>query len=748
MAFKTSSDDFGGTAPAPDQSDEHRDIVSEAQKRFKRCNDWEQDTRKLFLEDLKFANGDSDNGYQWPNNVKKNRDVDARPTLTVNQIRQHNLKIINDAKQNKPGIAFRPTGDGATFEAAQALQALVRNIEYHSNAQVAYDTATKFQVEAGIGYIRVATDYADDGTFDQEIFIRRVNDPLGIFMDPDAKEADKSDSLFVMVFEEMDKDEYKEAYPKYADAIGQSALGNDDAWITDEKIRVCEYFRKVPKEGQLVAFKRKDTGETVIKKLSDLPKEMRQDVVDDPQTRKRTIWDTEVEWFLIAGSRIVADAIWPGKYIPIVPVIGEETIIEGRLDRKGHTRSMKDPQRMFNYWNSSLAEHVALQGKTPWIAPAQAIEEYEDLWNNANKVNYSVLMYNAIDDAGNPIPAPQRPNPPVAAPAYITGVQLAAEQMMQSSGQYQAQMGEQGNERSGKAIQERQRQGDNATYHYIDNLAIAIRQVGKIVLDLIPKIYDTKRVIMAMAEDGQSYEIEIDPKAKEAWMGEQLRNAQVAKRVLNPTIGKYDVQADVGPAYATKREEAFNAFTLILTQAPQLASVIGDILLRAGDFPYAQEASERLKRMVPPQALGTGPTVMEQQLQQRVTQLTELLKKEMDKGAEQKLKLTGKDQLRDIEAYDSETKRIAALSKLLPEDQAAVHSLIVQLVNDALMTKINEVTSASAPGLAAAAGVDQPTLPNLPLPPGARVGANGQLYRRDFASSKQYLPIGGTAEQV
>lgn len=740
--------DFGGTAPAPDQSQEDKDVVMEAQKRFKRCNDWEQDTRKLFLEDLKFANGDSDNGYQWPNNIKKNRDIDARPTLTVNQIRQHNLKIINDAKQNKPGIAFRPTGDGATYEAAQALQALVRNIEYHSNAQVAYDAATKFQVEAGIGYLRVATDYAGEGSFDQEIFIRRVNDPLGIFMDPDAKEADKSDALYALVFEEMEKEEYKEAYPQYADVIGQSALGNDDAWVTEDKIRICEYFRKVPEEGKLVAFKRKDTGEQVVRKLSDLPESMRKDIVDDPQTRKRTIYDTKIEWYLLAGSRVVATANWPGKYIPIVPVIGEETVINGKLDRKGHTRMMKDPQRMYNYWTSSVTEHVALQGKTPWIAPAQAIEEYEDLWNNANKVNYSVLMYNAIDDAGNAIPAPQRAQPPVAAPAYMTGLQLAREEMQWASGQFEAQMGAPGNERSGKAIQERQRQGDNATYHYIDNLAIAIRQVGKIVLDLIPKIYDTKRVIQAMAEDGTSYEIEVDPQAKKAWEGEQLRNATVAKRVLNPTIGKYDVQADVGPAYATKREEAFNAFTLILTQAPQLASVIGDILLRAGDFPYAQEASERLKRMVPPQALGTGPTVMEQQLQQRVTQLTDLLKKEMDKTAESKLKLTGKDQLRDIEAYDSETKRIAALSKLLPEDPQALHELIVQLVNDALTTKINEVTQASQPGLEAAAGIHQPTLPNLPLPPGARVGANGQLYRKDFANTKGWLPVGGTSEQV
>lgn len=688
-----------------EQDEAWGEVFIRAKDRFSVCKRWESNARTHFLDDLKFAEADPYNGFQWPNNIRQSRQVADQPCLTVNITRQHNLLIINDAKQNKPGVAIRPTGNGATYEAAQMLEGIVRHIEYQSNATDAYDKATEFQVKAGIGYIRVCTDYASNQTFDQEIFIRRVNDPLTIYLDPDAQEADKTDARFGFVFEECLKEDFDSKYPEYKQYknLGSAAaIGNDSGWFTEDRIRVAEYFEKSEKSDILVMFLNQETRQQQIMLKSDLKliytdKAMLQALLDNPNTKTREVTSNQVTWYFIIGGKIVDEKEWPGKYIPLVPVLGEESIIEGTMDRKGHTRAMLDPQRIYNYWTSAAVTFVALQTKTPYIAPAKAIEGYETFWNNANRQNLGVLPYNHVDDDGNPMGPPVRQEPPVASTGYIQGMAIAKEELMMVSGQYQNQMGQQGNERTGKAIQERQRQGDTATYHFIDNLGIAIRAVGKIILDLIPKIYDTQRVISIFAEDGTDFEVEIDPDAKMAFQVQQVQNAKTATRILNPNIGRYEVHADVGPAYSTRRQEAFNAFTQIITQAPQVATLIGDLLLKAGDFPMADEAAERLKRMVPPQALGKGPSEQEQMLSGQLENMQGLLAKALDELAAEKLRNKDKSSEAITDTYKAETDRMKVLLKDL--NLNALNDVIQQLVQDALATSLGPVLASAEQNL-------------------------------------------------
>lgn len=677
------------TSTGSDSSGDPLDpVIKEALERFERCEKWESNARRLQMEDYKFANADADNGYQWPNELRKNRDLDGRPCLTINKTRQHNLQIINDAKQNKPGISIRPTGGGATYESAQILESIVRHIEYQSNASVAYDTATQFQVTMGVGYLRVCTDYIDDKTFDQEIYIKRVTDPFCIFIDPDAKEADRSDARYGFVFEDLPKKEFNKLYPKYRTKGSNSPLGMTTGWFTEETVRRAEYWRKVEKHDKLIAYT-DPQGQQQEVLASQVPTEIRKELLAHPDSKSRDTVSCTIEWYLILAEEVVEKKIWPGKFIPLVPVIGEETMIEGVMDRKGHTRAMKDPQRMYNYWTSSATEFVALQGKSPWIASAEAIEGYETYWNTANRVNHSVLTYNAfMDDGVTAVPPPQRPAPPTMAPAYIQGMQVAGQELMEVSGQYQPAMGEPSNERSGKAIQERQRQGENSTYHFIDNLAVAIRGVGKILLDLIPKIYDTKRIILIIAEDGTDFDLMIDPQAQKAFQEKQLYTDKVAvQRIFNPQVGMYDVQADIGPGYATKREEAFNALTQIMTQAPALTAILGDILFKSADFPQANEAASRLRRMVPPQALGEGPSQQEQELQMQNQQLQQLLSKMSDELAAEKLRNKGHQEKREVDAYEAETNRWKVFLDHIMQKQE-FRMAIAQLVQETQQTNL------------------------------------------------------------
>ncbi len=356
---------------------------------------------------------------------------------------------------------------------------------------------------------------------------------------------------------------------------------------------------------------------------------------------------------------------WAGSTIPLVPVLGVKTIIDGELDRKGHIRCMIDNQRMLNYNASAAIEYGALQSKTPYIASAAAIEG-QDAWASANLVNYSVLVFNHMDDDGNPLEAPQKPSPPMGAPLYQEGMKNASDDMMMVSGQYQALLGQQGNERSGTAIQARQRQGENATYHFVENQARALRRLGKIIIDLVPKIYDTPRIINIMAEDGTSEIVTLDPDAKQLMIRQkaQLEN-EADQIVLNPKIGKYEVVSDVGPDYATRRQEAFNALSQIASTAPELMSIIGDLVLLAADFPMAEQAAERLKRMVPPQALGeTNGQV--QQLQQELQAAQSLTASMAQKLVTLEMKIRDKDVQKDVDIYKAITDRIDVLLKTNP----------------------------------------------------------------------------------
>lgn len=641
-------------------------IIARAKRRYHYCEQWESNFRKLFLDDVKFANADSDNHYQWPNNIRQTRDIEQRPCLTINRTQVHNLQIINDAKQNKATVKIIPVGDGATKESADVFEGVIRHIEYISNATVAYDTALKFQVEGGIGYWRLATDYVGGDSFDQEIYIRRIKDPLSVYLDPDIQELDGSDARFGFIFDDMSRDEFKEAYPQYKDKMSDAALGNSSDWFNDDHVRVAEYFEAVPVKHKLFTFTDPSTGETRIVKEKDIKggeKELLKQVIDDPATRWRWAEETRIDHYLIIGETIAEKTVWPGKYVPIIRIIGTETTIDGHMDRKGHTRCMKDPQRMLNYMASSSVEFAALQTKSPFIAPAAAIEGLETYWETCNTINYSVLPYNHIDDDGNLLQPPMRPTPPGPSPLYIQGIQAAQEQMVMVSGQEPANFGAPSNEQSGRAINERQRSGERSTYHFNDNFSIGLRFTGKQLLDLIPKIYDTPRVLRILAEDGTGSHVMLDPNMQQAHAQMQQMHQQEVVNIFNPNVGKYDVMADVGPGYATRRQEAFNAFTQIISQNQELMPLVGDLMFKNADFPGADDIAERLERMVPAQAKGEGPPPELQQAQQQIQQAQQVNTKLLQTLTEERLKLKGKEQQKEIDVYKAVTDRLNVIEK-------------------------------------------------------------------------------------
>jgi hypothetical protein len=684
-------------------------VLDMARERWDRCQEWESDFRRRFIADVQFANADSDNGWQWPDALRGARDVAAKPCLTINIIRQHNLMIANGLRKNKSSVRVVGLGNGATAESAGVFRDLIRRIEYQSQAQASvYAPARKWQIDGGIGWIRVATDFAGDDTFDQEIFLRPVLDPLTVYVDPDCKMHDCSDAKFLFAFDRMLPEELEELYPGQGPWERAPLQVGPEELEHDERCIVMEYWVREPKEDALVSFVGPN-GKRAQMRRSHLEKmEGHKEVLDSPLTKVRTIPMMEVRRYFVVGNRAIGEEddpedeegnkyqLWVGSRIPFVPVKGEEMSFRGRLDRKGHTRSMKDAQRMFNYNASSQVEHIAMQGKTPWIGSIDAFAGLENYWDKANNTNSAWLPFRHTDTEGNEIPPqafPQRTPPPTTSPAYADMMDRAFNWLMMSSGQYQNEMGMMGNERTGEAIKQRQDQSATSTYHFADNYESALQSLGRILIEIIPKVYDTQRVIKVMAEDGVEKDIEIDPGARMAYFQMIDHRGEVARRVFNPNVGKYDVAATVGPEYGTKREESKEALTLILTQAPALTNVIGDLLFKSMDFEDAQEAAQRLKRMVPPQALGKGPTPTEQQQQQAIMALKQALTKSLEQQGKDKLKLVGKDEMRDIDSYKAETDRMKVLAPMAPEE---MKGLVMQLVQEALATHLAPLIQANA----------------------------------------------------
>jgi hypothetical protein len=499
----------------------------------------------------------------------------------------------------------------------------------------------------------------------------------------------------------MERKEFLLAYPEYKDKpLPRLDLTQDgtSSWNGKDKVRMAEYLRKKHTKTRLFTFVDTKTGEKTHLLESNIPKELMDQFRDGLPHSVRPTTKTSIEWFLIIGDEIHERTAYDANYIPIVRVVPEEYIINGKMDRPGHARALRDPQRMYNYWATAGTEFVALQTKSPWLAAQESIEGQVDVWRRSNIDNPAILAYRAYNDEGQPLPPPQKIPPPVAAPAYLQGMETSMKDMTFVSGQYSAMMGEPSNERSGTAIANRQRQGDTATYHYIDAEARAIRFTAVIIMDLIPIVYDTKRVMYALQPDGSKMEVMIDPQAAQHYEQVNQLNADAAAIILNPKKGKYEVVAEVGPDWGTKREETFQSLVLLITQAPQLIPLVGDLLMKSASFDLADEAAERLRRTVPPNVLGEGPSPEEAKLQQQIQELTkamanvqEYATKTAEKNAMLHIKLGDKDAQKEIDVYEAETNRMKTLAdSLSPENMMPV---IKQMIAEALSTHLQKTVS-------------------------------------------------------
>lgn len=564
-------------------------ILDDSREGLKVCIESESSLRSMMLDDLRFSALD-----QWPSDIRSQRENDIvngpRPCLTVDQINQYITQVANDMRAQRPSIKPRPVDDVADPDTAKIYAGLFRHIEDQSSAQIAYSTAGDSAVTVGLGFFRIVTEFVSPDSFDQEILIKRVPDTFSVYL-AEHKMPDGSDAERGWIFEQVPLERFKREFPKAKVAEQDFAgLGVTPVWKTEDQVTVCEYFYKeyVAKELLYLA-----DGKTVFA-----------DQYDGPEaniTGKRSTFEVKVHWCKHTGCEVLDKRTLKGKYIPIVEVVGKEKFVEGRRILWGLVRPAKDSLRAFNYWISALTEKMALAPKAPWVGAVGQFQSAGDKWDKANIANYAKLEYDPIDVNGNALPAPRRQEPIQMEPAMAAMLQMMQNNVKSSLGMYKAAIGEAESQQSGKAILALKRESDTGTMHFGENLGISVAYAGRIIVDLIPHYYDTKRVLRIIGEDGQAQTVQIDPEQKES--KREIRDSLgKVRRIYNLGVGKYDVTITTGPGYTTSRQEATAVLTELANSAkdPISAAILRYGAIKSADFHGADEMVKMLKATLPP----------------------------------------------------------------------------------------------------------------------------------------------------
>ena len=671
----------GVVANGANKKSDPRDMLATMRSRFSMAVSAYSESREDELDDLRFEAGSPDNQWQWPADVLATRGsvqgqtINARPCLTINKLPQHVHQVTNEQRQNRPSVKVIPVDDNADVEVAEIFEGVIRHIEYISDADVAYDTACENQVTYGEGYIRVLTKYCDDNTFDQDIYIGRIRNSFSVYMDPTIQDPTGADAEWCFITEDTTKAEYERQFPDAApiSAIMQQGVGDSSLsqWLTEDTVRIAEYFYIDHTPSKLNLYR----GNISVVENSPEDKQMKE--MGQKPIKSRTADVKKVKWLKTNGFEILQEQEWAGCYIPVVRVVGNEYEVDGRLYVSGLIRNAKDAQRMYNYWVSQEAEMLALAPKAPFIGYGGQFEGYESQWKTANTTNWTYLEVNpdVTDGAGSVLPLPQRAQPPMASSGLLQAKAGAADDIKSSTGQYDSSLGATSNERSGKAILAREKQGDTGTYHYIDNLARAIRHIGRQLVDLIPKIYDTERVARIIGIDGEVKSAKINPDQPEPIKKIVNESGIVIEKIYNPSVGKYDIAVSTGPSYMTKRQESLDAMSQLLQGNPQLWQVAGDLFVKNMDWPGAQEMAKRFAKTIDPKLLSDQDedpalAAANQQMEAMGKELDQLhgMLQNVSKSMEAQ-EMAIKEQEANIKAYDAETKRISAVQASMSEEQ-------------------------------------------------------------------------------
>ena len=531
--------------------------------------------REYMADDLKFV---YDEDGQWDRVSLQYRQ--NRPSYTYNRCLGSVNQVIGEQRMFRPQIKLRGVDDKTDPELAEIMGGLVRNIEAISDAESTYDMAFKFAVAGGYGAWRVVTDYQNDHSFEQEVFIKPIHNPFTVFFDPLALDPCKRDQTSCVIAERVSKEFYEAKYGK--ESVEILASRDSQGWMDEKGVRIAEFFKKVPVEKEIALM---SDGRTVPydDELKAIEEDLAaaEDAAHVVKTRKVSTF--QVKWWKVDGLKVLEGPItYDWQFIPVVKMPGRYINIEGEQKTQSLIRHAKDAQKTYNYNRTTMAETVANAPRQPYMATPDMIKGYEDMWARAGADNRPYLLYNP--DKKAPTLGPQRVTAAEVPNALVALAAQDADDIKQATGFFDASLGKQGNEVSGNAIKARSRQADVGSYEFYDNFKKAMKLTGDILLDIIPTVYDTERTVRILGLDGT----------------EEFKKLNAYDEATDKTHdlsqGQYDVTVDIGPTFSTRREESFQTLLESADAMPIVAEIAPDLIMKNLDVPGGDELVARLRK--------------------------------------------------------------------------------------------------------------------------------------------------------
>lgn len=658
-----------------------------ARKRFKAAKAGFSEIREEAAIDLRMISGD-----QWDPVVKNARDKAGRPALTFNRLPNLVQHVANQVRQNTPAIYVNPVSDGASQDTADVFEGIVRHINFRSHGEVARDHAVECSASGGFGFYRICTEFIADTSFDQEILIQRILDPMTVYFDPDCQEPDYSDAKYCFVRCKMKWSDYKRQFPGAVrsdfDASDRETMGDwqeeDHIWIAeywhvDISMRtLCHYWIPSP------TLEVPDGVQEFVGWLDELPKDFPKDQI----VQKREVEVRSVHFDKINGVEALDKTDWVGRWIPILPVLGKEMVVDGKRQLQSLIRHARDPQKLFNAYKSGIAENLGLASRVPWIGAKGSFKDPK--WDTANSTNHAYLEYEPQSIDGQPTGPPARNNFEAPIQALSQAAAQESDDIKAAAGIFDSSLGAATAEYSGISVLRRQQQSDVTNFHFTDNLTRTMWHEGRILIDLIPKIYSTARAARILQEDGTPSIVMIT----QALDGDEANVPKVPGHENEPhhrlDVGRYDVTVTTGPSYTTQRQETFDMLTKFAQAMPAIFEIGGDIIFKNSDIPGARELAERFKLMLPQPILAAMKSEQQNQIQvaQQLAQMTtenEQLKQGLMELLEEKkskiLEITSKERVAALQAQTQvalqgmKDDSAAALGLLKTGHEAAVAQL-------------------------------------------------------------------------
>lgn len=648
------------------------ELLCKIRENFQIAQDAYSMQREQSKEDFRFRSGD-----QWDTEVRRSRDIDQRPCLSINKLNQFVRQVVNNQKINRPSINVNPGDTQASIDTAMVYQAIIKNIEAQSFAENAYDTAFDNACTGGEGYFRIITDYKDPLSFDQDIFIKAIDNPFSVYIDPNFK-SDFTDINWAFVYDKVQKDIYERDYPD-SKIYNTYFLDNSSTdWVDPNYVLIAEYFYIDYIEIDIVLL----ADGTIMEKKDHAKIETAPKIIKERTSKKKI-----VKWVKTNGHEILESTIFPGEIIPIIPVFADTYLVDGQRIFEGVIRQAKDAQKAYNFWTSAQAELIALAPKNPWVGVEGQFEDHEEEWNSANRSNIAYLEYKpVIMQTGQTAPPPMRTQFDPQIGTIVQAKADANEDLKSTTGIYDPSLGNNKKEASGVALISKQRQAEVTNFLFIDNLSKSLKYAGKCLLGMIPEIFDTEREVL------------LKGKVNEEDKTIKINNPDEKKPVFLKAPGKYDIDVSIGPYGENQRQTAIESMLSLMQVNPQISNIIGDIFVAKQDWDGAKEISERLKIMLPPQLQGQQElppeiqaqvvqaqqqyeaqiqqqTVQLQQMQELIANVTSELNKHVNDLNIANMKLESKD--KEIESKE----RIAQLN-------AQVELLKVGIKEDAADTRL------------------------------------------------------------